>query len=188
MPVVEIHLIKGYTDDDRQRLSEVMTDAVRTVVPAPEEGVTIMIHEMDPHSYMRGRTLKTPAPALPCAKAVVKAYLAAMEARDLDTARGYLGDGFSMTFPGTAPMTTLEELVAWSRPRYNFVKKSYDSFDEAKGPDLSVLVYCHGTLYGEWPDGTTFEGIRFIDRFEVTDGKITRQEVWNDIAEVKANK
>ncbi len=31
-----------------------------------------------------------------------------------------------------------------------------------------------------------FEGIRFIDRFEVTAGKITRQDVWNDIAEVKA--
>ena len=29
--------------------------------------------------------------------------------------------------------------------------------------------------------------IRFIDRFEVIDGKITKQDVWNDMAEVRAN-
>ena len=46
--------------------------------------------------------------------------------------------------------------------------------------------YTRGTLAGEWPDGTAFSGIRFIDRFEVTDGKITQQDVWNDIAEVRA--
>ena len=35
--------------------------------------------------------------------------------------------------------------------------------------------------------GACFEGIRFIDRFEVIDGKITKQDVWNDMAEVRAN-
>ena len=38
---------------------------------------------------------------------------------------------------------------------------------------------------GIMPDGTPFEGIRFIDRFEVTEGLLTRQDVWNDIAEIK---
>jgi hypothetical protein len=37
-----------------------------------------------------------------------------------------------------------------------------------------------------WPDGTPFEGIRFIDRFTIRDGKLADQLVWNDIAEVQA--
>ena len=185
MPVVELHLIEGYSEDDRQRVCAALTDAVRMVIPAAPEAVTVMVHEMDAASYMRGRTMRRPAPALPDPAGIVRAYLAAMEARDLDLARTFMGDGFAMVFPGTAPMTTLEELIAWSKPRYTFVKKTYETFDAMQGAGEAAVVYCHGTLYGEWPDGTPFEGIRFIDRFEVTGGKITRQDVWNDIAEVK---
>ena len=111
---------------------------------------------------------------------IVHAYLAAMEARDLATARGFLGEGFHMTFPGGIRLTTLEDLVAWSKPRYRFVKKTYDQFDP-----MGSLVYCFGTLHGEWPDGTPFQGIRFIDRFEMSGGKIVRQDVWNDMGEVR---
>jgi hypothetical protein len=42
-------------------------------------------------------------------------------------------------------------------------------------------------LYGVWCDGSAFNGIRFIDRFTITDGKITSQQVWNDLAEGKAS-
>ena len=44
-----------------------------------------------------------------------------------------------------------------------------------------------GTLYGEWLDGTAFAESRFIDRFEMEGGLLTRQDVWNDMAETKAN-
>jgi hypothetical protein len=114
------------------------------------------------------------------AEATVRAYLAAMETRDLPAAQSYLADGFHMTFPGDVRMTTLAELVAWSKPRYRFVKKTYDRFDAMPG-----LCYCFGTLYGEWLDGTEFSGIRFIDRFELVDDKIARQDVWNDMAEMR---
>ncbi|MFT7594159.1 MAG: hypothetical protein ACI8R4_001477 [Paracoccaceae bacterium] len=117
---------------------------------------------------------------------IIQAYLAAMEARDLDTARTMLGAGFAMVFPGTDPMTTLAQLIAWSKPRYRFVRKTYDGFDLSQGTGPVDVVYCRGTLAGEWPDGTAFSGIRFIDRFELVAGKITRQDVWNDIAETKA--
>ena len=33
------------------------------------------------------------------------------------------------------------------------------------------------------PGDQVFEGIRFVDRFEVAGGRITRQDVWNDLAE-----
>ena len=184
MPVLELHLIDGYTADDKRRLGEALTDAVRSVVPAAPEGVVVMIHEMRPDAYFRGRDTKTPAPALPDPCRIVTDYLAAMEARDLDTARALLADGFVMQFPGTAPMTDLAQLIAWAAPRYRFVRKSYDGIETALGP--APVVYAFGTLSGEWPDGTAFDGIRFIDRFTLDGGKLTRQDVWNDIAETRA--
>lgn len=122
--------------------------------------------------------------AAPDPEAMVRRFLNAMEARDLDTARGFLAPGFEMRFPGTPAMTTLEELVAWARPRYRFVTKDYDRFDVIAGDP--AVVYCTGTLRGEWPDGAPFSGIRFIDRFEIAGGRFTRQDVWNDLAEMRA--
>ncbi|SDD18280.1 tautomerase family protein [Ruegeria marina] len=185
MPVVELHLIEGYGEEDKRRLGHALTDAVRFVVPAAPEGVVVMIHEMAPDAYFRGRTTKTPAPALPDPAEVVRRYLAAMEARDLDTARAMQGDGFLMQFPGTGPMTELSDLVAWAAPRYRFVTKTYDGFDAMPGAADAAVVYCYGTLSGEWLDGSAFSGIRFIDRFELVAGRITRQDVWNDMAEVR---
>lgn len=187
MPVVEIHLLEGYSAQDKTRLGEALTDAVRFVIPAAPEAVTVMVHDIAASDYMRGRQTRTPAAALPDPKSIVQDYLAAMEARDLDRAQSHLGAGFQMIFPGTAPMTTLAELIAWAKPRYRFVTKTYEGYDAMQSAGDAALVYCYGTLSGEWPDGQAFAGIRFIDRFELTGGKITRQDVWNDIAETKAN-
>lgn len=187
MPIVELHLLEGYNDQEKQRLGEALTDAVRFVVPAAPELVTVMIHDMPTENYYRGRTQRSPAPARPDPAQIVKDYLTAMEARELDAARAMLARGFSMTFPGTAPMHTLEQLIEWSKPRYKFVTKTYDGFDAMQGAGNAAIVYCRGTLQGEYHDGARFEGIRFIDRFEITDGKISKQDVWNDMAEVKAN-
>lgn len=188
MPIVELHLLAGYNSEEKQRLGEALTDAVRFVVPAAPELVTVMIHDMPAQNYYRGRTQRSPAPARPDPAQLVATYLAAMEARDLDKARAMLAAGFTMTFPGTAPMHSLEELIAWSRPRYKFVTKTYEGFDAMQGAGDAAIVYCRGTLQGEYHDDTRFEGIRFIDRFEVKDGKITQQDVWNDMAEVSAKK
>ena len=49
--------------------------------------------------------------------------------------------------------------------------------------DGETIVYNLGTLYGEWPDGTPFEGNRYVDRFVVRGGKIVQMDVWNDSAE-----
>jgi 4-oxalocrotonate tautomerase family enzyme len=185
MPVIELHVLEGYTAADKTRLCEALTDAVRIVVPAPPEAVTVMIHEMPPAAYMRGRQHRTPAAALPSPSEIVRDFLAAMEARDLERAQAMLGAGFTMTFPGTDPMHSLPELIEWAAPRYQFVTKTYEGFDALQSAGEHAVVYCRGALSGKWPDGTVFEGIRFIDRFEVTAGLITRQDVWNDIAEVK---
>lgn len=185
MPVVEIHLIEGYGASEKARLGTALTDAVRSVVPAPADAVTVIMHDLPHSDYYRGGVTRMPAPARPGPTDIVRSFLTAMEARDLDTAQSYLAESFAMTFPGTAPMHSLQELIDWAAPRYRFVKKAYDGFDTSQGEDAAI-VYCRGTLHGAWPDGTAFANIRFIDRFEITGGKITKQDVWNDIAEVKA--
>jgi hypothetical protein len=53
-----------------------------------------------------------------------------MEERDLARAASFLGEGFTMTFPGAVRFTRLEELVLWSKPRYRFVKKRYSRFEQ----------------------------------------------------------
>jgi hypothetical protein len=116
------------------------------------------------------------------ARDIVRAYLDTMEARDLPRAKRFLAPGFTMTFPGNQRFTELEAMIAWAKPRYRWVKKRYDRFDVAQG-STATHVYCFGTLYGEWNDGTAFEGIRFIDRFTVRAGKLVDQMVWNDMGE-----
>ena len=186
MPVIQIHVMEGYGDDAKARLATALTDAARLVVPAPADAVTVMVQEVAPSGYMRGRKHRTPAPALPDPVGIIRAFLGAMEARDLETARSFLGAGFQMKFPGTGAMTTLEELIEWSKPRYRFVQKTYEGFDAMQSEGEAAIVYARGTLSGEWLDGEAFSGIRFIDRFELIGGKITKQDVWNDMAEVKA--
>lgn len=90
------------------------------------------------------------------AEEIVRQYLAAMERRDLAAARALLAPGFHMVFPGARRFDTLEALVEWG----------------------------FGTLNGELLDGSSYSGIRFIDRFTVRDGKLADQNVWNDMAEV----
>lgn len=130
-------------------------------------------------------TADTPAePSDDPAAALVRRFLDAMERRDLEGARALLAPGFTMTFPGGARFEGLEDLVAWAAPRYRFVRKRYDRFDVAPAPD-GTAVYCFGTLEGEWPDGTAFSGVRFIDRFLMRDGRLVDQRVWNDLAEMR---
>ncbi len=184
MPIVEAKILQGYAPEEKQRLCKALTDAVRFVVPADPEAVIVMLHELPATDYARGGEHRAPAPARPDPKSVVMMYLQAMEARDLELAQQQLGSGFEMVFPGTGPMHTLAELIDWAKPRYRFVAKTYDAIEAFQSE--RTIVYARGTLNGEWPDGTAFNGIRFIDRFELEDGKIVRQDVWNDIAEVRS--
>lgn len=184
MPVVTVHLIEGYDAGAKERLGHALTDAVRLVVPAPREAVTVMCREVAADAYMRGGERKVPAPPRPDPEAIVRAYLAAMERRDLDAARARLAHGFEMVFPGGARFTELEEVVAWARGRYRTIAKTNGRLDVHMRGDRAV-VWCDGTLSGEWPDGNAFEGVRFVDRFEIEGGAIARQEVWNDLAKAR---
>jgi phenylpyruvate tautomerase PptA (4-oxalocrotonate tautomerase family)/ketosteroid isomerase-like protein len=184
MPIIRGTLIRGYGADVRRRLAERLTDAVAATIHAPLDAITVVFDEVDDGSYMRGRAPRLPGAAVRPAGEIVVDFLRLMEARDLHAAREHLSPDFEMVFPGTAngtAMTSLDDLVAFSAPRYRFVRKSIASVDESHSGTVTT-VFVSGTLHGEWPDGTSFADIRFIDRFEVEAEKIRRQDVWNDLA------
>lgn len=110
-------------------------------------------------------------------------YLRAMEARDLDAAQGFLAAGAVLVFPGGRRLTSVHEVAAGSARRYRHVAKTIDRCEAWPTADgISVLVT--GTLYGEWADGERFDGIRFMDLFDLADGRITGQYVLNETAEI----
>jgi hypothetical protein len=181
MPVVSITLLAGYGSATEGRLVERVALATRSVIAAPAAGTTVFVQHAS--TYMRdARVLTAGGPALPEASGVVREFLERMQARDLAGARERLAPGFEMVVPGGAHMTRLEQLVEWAGARYRSIAKDYERFDECWGDGVTV-VYCSGTLRGTWLDGSDFRGIRFIDRFELAQGLIRRQDVWNDLAE-----
>lgn len=185
MPLIDCTLIKGYEPSTRQMLAERITDAACSTIGADPDFVIVTINEVDGDNYMRGRIHRNPAPAPEQADGIVKAFLKAMEDRDLAQAKTYLGEGFEMTFPGNVRFSALEELVAWAKDRYQKISKTFDNIDVSyHGRD--AVVTCHGMLSGIWPDGNAFTEIRFMDRFTLSKGKITSQQVWNDLGEARS--
>ena len=49
-----------------------------------------------------------------------------------------------------------------------------------------AVVWCDGTPAGEWPDGSAFEDVRFVDRSEIEGDAIARPEVGNDLARTRS--
>ncbi len=183
MPVVTVTLLPGYGTECESRLVQRLGLATRSVIAAQPSGTTVYVQHAA--TYMRdNRVFTGGGPELPDASALVRQFLETMQARDLAKAREFLAPGFVMTFPGAAPMSELEQLLEWARGRYQSVSKRYERFEECWGDGVTT-VFCSGTLQGTWLDGSPFEGVRFIDRFEVQSGQLRRQDVWNDLAEVR---
>jgi hypothetical protein len=103
---------------------------------------------------------------------------------DPDSARQYCAPDLEIRFTGNRLMHDPAEATAFNRARYKWVKKKFGPTHVAEGAtDAETVVYQTGTLYGEWLDGTPFEGNRYVDRYWVRHGKIAKMEVWNDSAE-----
>ena len=116
------------------------------------------------------------------AAAVVEAFLHASMVPDPQTAARYIADDLAITFTGGRKYHHPRETAAFNAKRYKWVKKKMERTDVVPG-ERETVVYNLGTLYGEWPDGTPFEGNRYVDRFVVRGGKIVQMDVWNDSAE-----
>jgi len=117
-------------------------------------------------------------------KDTVEEFLRIIMIPDPVGARAFVSPQLRIRFTGAREMRDPSECSAFNASRYKWVKKRFEQTDEVSGAsDDEAIVYNIGTLYGEWPDGTPFEGNRYVDRYVVCQGKITQMDVWNDSAE-----
>jgi len=116
--------------------------------------------------------------------AIVDEFLRLIMIPDPTAARRFTAHGMRIRFTGGREMSDPAECTAFNAGRYRWVKKRIERTETVSGgTDAETVVYSIGTLHGEWPDGTPFEGNRYVDRYVVSRGLIVGMEVWNDSAE-----
>ena len=131
-----------------------------------------------------------PAPgnAPTTAAEIVNEFLRLIMLPDPLAASRFTSPDMRIVFTGGRKMSQPADCTKFNASRYKWVKKRIertetvmaDSNASARG---ETVVYSLGTLYGQWPDGTAFEGNRYVDRYVVSDRLITQMDVWNDSAE-----
>lgn len=116
--------------------------------------------------------------------AIVDQYLTVLMKPDPEGALRYTAPELRIRFTGNRPMSHPSECAAFNAQRYAWVKKRFEATEVVEGGSLErAVVYNRGTLYGAWPDGSAFEGNRYVDRYVIENGLITEMDVWNDSAE-----
>ena len=125
----------------------------------------------------------THSPAL-SPKDLVETFLRTIMAPDPVGARAFVSPALRIRFTGGREMSDPSDCSAFNATRYACVKKRFEQTDVVAGATAQdAIVYNIGTLYGAWPDGTLFEGNRYVDRYVVQGGLIVQMDVWNDSAE-----
>ena len=119
---------------------------------------------------------------------IVNEFLRLIMIPDPVAASQYTAADMQILFTGKRAMRAPAECTKFNASRYKWVKKRIERTETVLATDEESklgdsIVYSLGTLYGEWPDGTPFEGNRYVDRYVVRDGLITHMDVWNDSAE-----
>jgi ketosteroid isomerase-like protein len=116
--------------------------------------------------------------------AVVDEFLRLVMIPDPVAASAFTSPDLRIRFTGNRAMRAPAETTAFNAARYAWVKKKIERTETVEGGTAEgTVVYSLGTLYGAWPDGTPFEGNRYVDRYLVRDGLIVEMDVWNDSAE-----
>ena len=101
----------------------------------------------------------------------------AIDEGDLEHANRFLSNNFEMVCSGNIKLRTLAEFVERSQNQYQTILSTNISLY-----GLGAIFFCHGMFAGRWLDGSAFSDVRFIDRFDVSEGLITLHENWNDLA------
>ena len=130
------------------------------------------------------REAARPAPPALAPGPLIDEYLRILMIPDPAGVRHFVAPDLRIRFTGGRTMRDPGETSAFNAGRYAWVKKRIERTEVvAGGSAAETVVYSLGTLYGAWPDGTPFEGNRYIDRYVVCQGLITEMDVWNDSAE-----
>src|SRR4026209_1552948 len=100
---------------------------------------------------------------------IVEEYLRIHMIPDPETARKlHCAPEMEIRFTGNRLMHDPAEATAFNKGRYKVLKKKFrPTPGGAGGTAEETIVYQTGHLYGEWPDGTAFEGNRYVDRYVV---------------------
>ena len=119
---------------------------------------------------------------------VVNEFLRLIMIPDPPAASRYTAPDMKIVFTGGRAMHEPADCTKFNASRYKWVKKLIERTEQVIQSEEELVrgetvVYSLGTLYGEWPDGTPFEGNRYVDRYVVKNGLITNMDVWNDSAE-----
>jgi hypothetical protein len=119
---------------------------------------------------------------------IVNEFLRLIMLPDPVAASQYTASDLRILFTGGRAMSAPADCTRFNASRYKWVKKRIERTDSVLASDEETqrsesVVYSIGTLYGEWPDGTPFEGNRYVDRYVLKNGLITHMDVWNDSAE-----
>jgi len=120
---------------------------------------------------------------------IVNEFLRLIMLPDPLAASRYTAPDMKIIFTGGRAMREPADCTKFNASRYQWVKKRIERTDAViqiaeEVAHREMVVYSIGTLYGEWPDGTPFEGNRYVDRYVVKNGLITHMDVWNDSAEL----
>jgi hypothetical protein len=122
--------------------------------------------------------------ATPDAAALVNEYLRILMIPDPAGVQRMVSPQLRIRFTGGREMRDPVECAAFNATRYRWVRKRIERTEVVAGGTAEhTVVFSSGTLYGEWPDGTAFEGNRYVDRYVVSHGLIEQMDVWNDSAE-----
>jgi hypothetical protein len=113
---------------------------------------------------------------------VAREFMDAMERGDFVAAGELRGPGFVLRAPGGLQCRELAEFAAFGRGRYLELRKTDRQFDATESAH-GIVVYVHGAMAGRWLDGTGFQGLRYVDRFLIRDGRILELSVLNELAE-----
>ena len=113
---------------------------------------------------------------------MVQTVIVRAMAGDREVVARHVAPDAELTFVGRR-LAGADDIGRFNAGRYKWVKKSIAAWDVSFSGNRTIVTSV-GTLYGEWPDGTPFEGNRYIDRFVLVDGKIVQMDVWNDSAEI----
>ncbi len=174
MPMLHVKLTSVYSAALTERLKETFSAVIIGITGLKPSAFTIKVDvsESDEDLVAADPTI------------LVRDYLNAMQQRQLEKAQSYIDENFIITFPGSGELTSLHQVVEWSKGRYRFVKKALGSINVAYQTD-KIIIFVDGTLSGEWPNGDVFDKVRFIDKFEIRNNLLIRQDVWNDLENAK---
>jgi len=103
---------------------------------------------------------------------LIEKFLAASMSGDKEGSRAVVSPELVFTFTGKRRFERAEQTGEFNAKRYASVKKDITTYDVCPEEEGRLVVYCLGTLCN-----------RFIDRFEIRDGRIEKIDVWNDSAE-----